>query len=383
MADNISVRIRKKEYNSSTDNKEGVVVFDTITKTILVSGERFGSNVKSATYNNADKTLQITNINGSVISLNLIDDTSANEPTSLLGKLRDDINKNAISIATITGTGNGSITKVVNDAIGGLDSDVTIASNNNGVVTIKSSINENNGVISNDSASNITFSKIATSGNSKDISVTYNSTTTDVQTTISDINSRLVTLASRQIQYIEPSSNTTCPSGYLHYYGTNYSYRYIGNLTASASTMNRIYLCKTTSNGDYHQIMTVQSGTEYKWADISTTTIDLSGYVKSVIINGIAYTDTSGYISLPNIINSIVGETPITNGNSDYVSVSASNSRTNGIQTTTIKSSIKTKEISSASSTSDGIATANDVKNYVEENLTTIRTWTNDDIQTI
>jgi hypothetical protein len=129
--------------------------------------------------------------------------------------------------------------------------------------------------------------------------------------------------------------------------------------------------------------MTVQSGTEYKWADISTTTIDLSGYVKSVIINGIAYTDTSGYISLPNIINSIVGETPITNGNSDYVSVSASNSRTNGIQTTTIKSSIKTKEISSASSTSDGIATANDVKNYVEENLTTIRTWTNDDIQTI
>ena len=132
--------------------------------------------------------------------------------------------------------------------------------------------------------------------------------------------------------------------------------------------------------------MTVQSGNNYKWVDISATTIDLSGYVKSVTINGKAYTPTtSGNISLPNIVNSIVGETPIANGNSDYVSVSVSNSitETNAIQTTKIESSLKTKEISSASSTSDGIATANDVKNYVKENLTIIRTWTNDDIQTI
>ncbi len=379
----VSVRLRKKEYNSSTDNIEGVVVFDTTTKTILVSGERFGSNVKSATYNNSDKTLQITDINGSVISLNLTDDTSANEPTSLLGKLRDDINQNGVSIATITGTGNGSITKAVNDAISGLDNDITIASDNNGVVSIKSSINESNGIISNNTSSTITLSKVATTGNASDISVTYDSATSDVQTSISDIDSRLVTLASRQIQYIEPSSNSTCPSGYSHYYSTNQ--RRSGNLTASASTMNRIYLCKTTSyTGDYHQIMTVQSGNNYKWVDISTTTIDLSGYVKSVTINGVTYNPTtSGDISLPNVVNSIVGETPITNGNGDYVSVSVSNSTTDGVQTTTIESSLKTKEISSASSTSDGIATANDVKNYVEENLTTIRTWTNDDIQTI
>ena len=383
MASNVSVRLRKKEYNSSTDNIEGVVVFDTTTKTIFVSGERFGSNVKSATYNNADKTLQITDIKGSVISLNLTDDTSANEPSSLLSKLRDDINQNGVSIATITGTGNGSITKTVNDAISGLDNDITIASNNNGVISIKSSINESNGIISNSSSSEITLSKIATSGNATDVSVTYNSETSDVQTSISDIDSRLVTLTSRQIQYIEPSNKATCPSGYSHYYGTDQMYT--GNLNASVDTMNRIYLCKTTSyTGDYHQIMTVQSGTKYKWVDISTTTIDLSGYVKSVTINGKTYTPTtSGDISLPNIVNSIIGETPITNGNGDYVSVSVSNSTTDGVQTTTIESSLKTKEISSANSTSEGIATANDVKNYVEENLTTIRTWTNDDIQTI
>ena len=385
MASNVSARIRKKEYNSSTDNIEGVIVFDTITKTVLVGGERFGSSVKSATYNNVNKILQITDINGSVISLNFADDTSANEPNSLLSNLRDSINQNSVSIATITGTGDGSITKEINDAIGGLDSDVTIATNNSGVVSIKSSINENNGVISNSSASSITFSKIATSGNASDISVSYNSEKSDLQTSISDIDSRLVTLASRQILYIEPSSNETCPSGYSHYYNT--SQTYTGNLTASANTMNKIYLCKTTSyTGDYHQIMTVQSGNNYKWVDISATTIDLSGYVKSVTINGKTYTPTtSGNISLPNIVNSIVGETPIANGNSDYVSVSVSNSitETNAIQTTKIESSLKTKEISSASSTSDGIATANDVKNYVKENLTIIRTWTNDDIQTI
>ena len=175
MVSNVSARIRKKEYNSSTDNIEGVIVFDTITKTVLVGGERFGSSVKSATYNNVNKTLQITDINGSVISLNFADDTSANEPNSLLSNLRDSINQNSVSIATITGTGDGSITKEINDAIGGLDSDVTIATNNSGVVTIKSSINENNGVISNSSATSITFSKIATSGNASDISVSYNS----------------------------------------------------------------------------------------------------------------------------------------------------------------------------------------------------------------
>lgn len=385
MSSNVSVRIRKKEYNSSTDNIEGVIVFDTITKTVLVGGERFGSSIKSATYNNVNKTLQITDINGSVISLNFADDTSANEPNSLLSNLRDSINQNSVSIATITGTGDGSITKEINDAIGGLDGDVTIATNNSGVVTIKSSINENNGVISNSSASSITFSKIATSGNASDISVSYNSKKSDLQTSISDIDSRLVTLASRQILYIEPSSNETCPIGYSHYYNT--SQTYTGNLTASTNTMNKIYLCKTTSyTGDYHQIMTVQSDNNYKWVDISATTIDLSGYVKSVTINGKTYTPTtSGNISLPNIVNSIVGETPITNGNSDYVSVSVSNSttETNGIQTIKMESSLKTKEISSASSTSDGIATANDVKNYVKENLTIIRTWTNDDIQTI
>ena len=117
MASNVSARIRKKEYNSSTDNIEGVIVFDTITKTVLVGGERFGSSVKSATYNNVNKTLQITDINGSVISLNFADDTSANEPNSLLSNLRDSINQNSVSIATITGTGDGSITKEINDAM--------------------------------------------------------------------------------------------------------------------------------------------------------------------------------------------------------------------------------------------------------------------------
>jgi len=383
MADNVSVRLRKKEYNSSTDNIEGVVVFDTITKTILVSGERFGSNVKSATYNNSNKTLQITDINGSVISLNLTDDTSANEPSSLLSKLRDDINQNGVSIATITGTGNGSITKAVDDAIYSLDNDITIASDNNGVVSIKSSINESNGIISNNTSNTITLSKVATTGNATDVSIIYNSETSDVQTSISDIDSRLVTLSSRQIQYIEPSSNETCPVGYSHYYDTNQIRT--GNLTASENTMNRIYLCKTTSyTGDYHQIMTVQSGTSYKWVDISTTTIDLSGYVKSVTINGKTYTpSTSGDISLPVVINSIIGETPITNGSNDYISVSVSNSTTDGVLTSTLTSSLKTKDISSSSSSNDGIATANNVKNYVEQNLTTIRTWTNDDIQTI
>lgn len=43
------VKLKKKQYNQSTDSGAGVVVFDTTSKQIFVGGESFSTNVKSFT----------------------------------------------------------------------------------------------------------------------------------------------------------------------------------------------------------------------------------------------------------------------------------------------------------------------------------------------
>lgn len=371
--------LKKKQYNAATDNAEGIVVFDSVTKTMYVGGVRFGSNIKNVTWNSTTKDLTITTVDGGTSTINLKDDTSANAPTSLLARLRDDINANTSAIVTLNGTGNGSVSKSIGDALGNLDNTLIMVSTNNGVVTLKTTIIEEDGVIDNSNSGEVVLNKVATSGASDDVSVNYNSQTTDMQTAISDIDARVTSLDSGQIQYIEPTSNATTPSGYYHYYSGNN--HYTGTLAASASTMNRIYLCKTTSDGDYHQIKTAQRGNTYTWIDISANSIDLSGYVKSVTQNGIIYTPNSGGdVSLPSVVNTISGETAISGGDGSFVSVSTSDSTSNGVKTTTIASQLKTKDVATSSSSNDGVATANDVKNYVQNNLTTIKTWTNSDI---
>lgn len=382
MSNDTILKIRKKEYDSSTDSSDGIIVFDKNTKCIFVGGVRYSSNVSDALWNSTTKELTLSTINGTTYNINLKDDTSANSPSSLLSKIRDDINTNKNAISVINGSGNGSISKAVSDSITALDGTVTMASSSNGVVTLKTTINEVDGVINNTGSSDITLHKVATTGSSQDISVTYNSSSTDIQSTITDIDSRITSLSSGQIQYIEPTSDATTPSGYSHYYSGNSSYT--GSLTASASTMNKIYLCKTTNNGDYHQIMTVQSGSTYKWIDISANSIDLSGYTKSVTLNGSTYNPNSGgNISLPNVVNTITGETQISGGDTNYVSVSSSDTTANGVKTTTLSSSLKIKDVNSSTSSNNGVATAYDVKSYVDNNLTTIKTWTNSDIQNI
>lgn len=72
----------------------------------------------------------------------------------------------------------------------------------------------------------------------------------------------------------------------------------VGSLgTASASTMNKLYLVKSTSGKDdnYDTYITVKNGSTYSWEKIDSTSLDLSGYaltssLKSVATSG-SYTD--------------------------------------------------------------------------------------------
>lgn len=374
---------KKKDYNQLIDATSGYVVFDNITKRIYVGGESFSSELKNIVYDSTTKTLTITKRDSTTIQLNLSDASSSAQPTSLLGKLRDDVNTNAIEINTLKGTGTGSVVQTVQSAIEDLDSSIVIVTKTNDVITLKTSVVEQNGKISNSDSGEISLSKVASTGNSSDISVTYSSSTSTVQNAITDIDSRITSLSSNQLQYIVPSSNATTPRGYSHYYSNNQ--RYQGTLTASADTMNRIYVCRTTSGGDYHQIITVKSatGNTYSWLDLGTKEIDLTGYIKSVTVNGEEYVTTGSgtSITLIDVLTSITGEADIVPGNSEFVSVIATpEAASNGQKNVILSSKLKMQNISSATTENNGLASSKDIKDYVQSNLTTIRTWTDADI---
>ena len=142
MATETQIVFKKKDYNVSTDTSNGYVVFDNITKRIYVGGESFSSELKNIVYDATTKTFTITKRDSTTIQLNLSDASSSAQPTSLLGKLRDDINTNAIEINTLKGTGNGSVAQTVQDAIEDLDSSVVVATKTNDVVTLKTSVVE-------------------------------------------------------------------------------------------------------------------------------------------------------------------------------------------------------------------------------------------------
>jgi len=78
----------------------------------------------------------------------------------------------------------------VSTAIGNLDGSATIASESNGVVTLKAGVAETDGVISNASGSDITLAKVATTGEAEDVSydnATSGLTATDVQSAIDEL----------------------------------------------------------------------------------------------------------------------------------------------------------------------------------------------------
>lgn len=64
-----------------------------------------------------------------------------------------------------------TVTTAVGDAIADLDGTATIASESNGVVTLKTGVSETDGKIANDSGTDITLAKVATTGTAADVSI--------------------------------------------------------------------------------------------------------------------------------------------------------------------------------------------------------------------
>ena len=106
--------------------------------------------------------------------------------------------------------------------------------------------------------------------------------------------------------------------------------------TASADTYHKIYLKTATGSATqnvYKEYITVRSGNEgaytYSWELIGDTAIDLTGYLKTVTVNGKAYSNATGSsIDLGTVVNEIES------GNSEQLT--ATSNVTEGVNKVTI-----------------------------------------------
>lgn len=366
---------------------EGKILFDNNTERIYLGTKTtegvtepimFGTPVKNIVWNNSTKDLTITKIDGSSNTINIMDATSGSQPNSLLSGLRDDVNINKSNIQILT----NSIQTSINNRINTLDGNATISSKNGNVVTIKTGITETDGIVSNASGTDIVLSEVAVTGDSNDISVNYtigSQSTSTVQDAITNISTRISSLESAptvQTIVCRPQANEI-PEGAIYSDGTS---TITGTMAASASTVGNIYL---VSNGvsSYNQYVTTQGTSGYVWTSLGSTTVDLSGYVKSVTVNGNQISTANGTtnIQLGNLVSSITGQSAIGGGNSTFIAITPSSNTSGGQTVVSLSPTLKIKEITNSSQENDGVATAYDVKTYVEDNLTTIKTWTRED----
>lgn len=87
---NVEVVFKKKAYNQSTDNGNGVVVFDSTTNKIYVGGVCYSSDVKNATWNQNTSTLTLTKSDNTTVSLDMSNyEATSNKVTSLSAQSTD------------------------------------------------------------------------------------------------------------------------------------------------------------------------------------------------------------------------------------------------------------------------------------------------------
>ena len=153
-----------------------------------------------------------------------------------------------------------------------------------------------------------------------------------------------------------------------------------GTLAADATTFHKVYLVPNgqSDKNSYAEYVTTRTNTGtvqapvyvYGWEKLGDIDIDLTGYVKSVTTNGKTFTvDTnSTNITLPDVITAINGETAIASGNTNFVKVTATTTKTaaDGTNVTELSTTAKVQAVASADASNQGLAEASDVKAYVD-----------------
>lgn len=273
-------------------------------------------------------------------------------------------------------TTNVATTEFVHNVVDTLDGSATIASVANDVVTIKTGVTETNGVISNDSGTDIVLNKVAVTGNASDVAYSNSQSqmsAQNVQAAIDALDTRLDSLEGDFNTVISTDAATT-PQGVKWMNGST---EITGTLQPGADTYHDIYLVPaggSEGSNTYKEYITTRSGSKgsytYTWEKLGDIAVDLTGYVKSVTVNGKQYTvDTnSTNITLTDVITAITGENAIASGNTDFVKVTATTKKTeaDGTNITELSTTAKVQAVASAGASNQGLAEASDVKAYVD-----------------
>lgn len=148
--------------------------------------------------------------------------------------------------------------------------------------------------------------------------------------------------------------------------------------TASADTYHKLYLKTATGTGAqnvYKEYITVRSGNEgaytYSWELIGDTAIDLTGYLKTVTVNGKAYSNASGSsIDLGEIVNKVES------GNSNQLT--ATSNVAEGVNTVTI-----TPVTATVTQAADTLSSDSDVALLKGDAIAKIKAYVDDQVKII
>ncbi len=148
--------------------------------------------------------------------------------------------------------------------------------------------------------------------------------------------------------------------------------------TASADTYHKLYLKTATGTGAqnvYKEYITVRSGNEgaytYSWELIGDTAIDLTGYLKTVTVNGKAYSNATGSsIDLGEIVNKVES------GNSNQLT--ATSNTADGVNTVTI-----TPVTATVTQATDTLSSDSDVALLKGDAIAKIKAYVDDQVKII
>lgn len=316
-------------------------------------------------------------ISGSTITINAVQQENGliKDGTSTTINLDGTYNADTNKIATKS---------TVTDAINALDTtadvqavEYTAASGNDGAKLTFKGVSETDGKIAQGTgATELQFAKVATTGAAADVTIADaegHTEQTTVEDAIDEIYGRIEAIEG-SFDVIKSVDAATTPAGVK--WGDP---EITGTLEASEDTFHKVYLVPaggSEGNNTYSEYITTKSTsgdpavTTYGWEKLGDIKVDLTGYAKSVTVNGkqfVVDTDSTN-ITLPDVITAINGETAIASGNTNFVKVTATTTKTaaDGTNVTELSTTAKVQAVASADASNQGLAEASDVKAYVD-----------------
>lgn len=195
-----------------------------------------------------------------------------------------------------------------------------------------------------------TFSSIATALGYGD-SFTFAQTSTFFGTSITDVKGALDKLgdAVTALQALPTFDVIICTEAGNTPAGVTFG-AVTGTLVASADTMHKIYLVpETTGTGDnYAEYISIKSGEVYTWEKIGTTAASLSGYIKTIKLNGKDYVADEGATSvdLGSVVNTVTTGTA-----NDFINVEEAT--VEGVKTATVTAKTASVTYTASTETTD------------------------------